>query len=97
MKKRTLTMLKVLLSLALMAVLTINAAAATVPKMARQSHPDCRAWLDNPDVIVLDVRVGRDWKASEYKIEGAVRVDHSEVKSWASRYGKDKTLVIYCA
>ena len=94
MKKRTLTMLKVLLSLALMAVLTINAAAATVPKMTKE---ELRAMLDNPDVIVLDVRVGRDWKASEYKIEGAVRVDHSEVKSWASRYGKDKTLVIYCA
>ena len=94
MKKRTLAMLKVSLSLALMTVLTINAAAATVPKMTKE---ELRAMLDNPDVIVLDVRVGRDWKASEYKIEGAVRVDHSEVKSWASRYGKDKTLVIYCA
>ena len=77
-----------------MAVLTINAAAATVPKMTKE---ELRAMLDNPDVIVLDVRVGRDWKASEYKIEGAVRVEHSEVKSWASRYGKDKTFVIYCA
>ena len=94
MKKRTLTMLKVLLSLALMAVLTINAAAATVPKMTKE---ELRAMLDNPDVIVVDVRIGRDWKASEYKIEGAVRVEHSEVKSWASRYGKDKTFVIYCA
>ncbi len=94
MKRRTLTMLKVSLSLALMAVLTINAAAATVQKMTKE---ELRAMLDNPDVIVLDVRVGRDWKASEYKIEGAVRVDHSEVKSWASGYGKDKTLVIYCA
>ena len=94
MKKRTLTMLKISLSLALKAILTINAAAATVPKMTKE---ELRAMLDNPDVIVVDVRIGRDWKASEYKIEGAVRVDHSEVKSWASRYGKDKTLVIYCA
>jgi hypothetical protein len=94
MKKRTLTVLKISLSLALMAILTINAAAATVPKMTKE---ELRAMLDNPDVIVVDVRIGRDWKASEYKIKGAVRVGHSEVKSWASRYGKDKTFVIYCA
>ena len=51
----------------------------------------------NPDVIILDVRTGSDWKASEFKIKGADRASSDNVDSWAAKYAKDKTLVLYCA
>ena len=53
--------------------------------------------LADPDVIIFDVRTGSDWKASEFKIKGAVRVSSDSVDSWAAKYAKDKTLVLYCA
>jgi hypothetical protein len=43
------------------------------------------------------VRTEGDWKADKFKIKGAVREDPNQVKSWMSKYGKDKTLVFYCA
>ena len=92
MKKCMLTMLNISLSLTLVAVLTINAGAATAPRITKE---ELKPMLGTSDVIVLDVRTGMDWKASEYKIKGAVRVNHTEVESLASRYGKDKVLVIY--
>jgi len=53
--------------------------------------------LGAEDVIVIDVRAGRDWTSSEFKIKGAVREDPGDVSSWAGNYPKDKTYVLYCA
>ena len=38
--------------------------------------------LENPNVVVLDVRTGRDWKSSEFKIKGAVRANPNEFDAW---------------
>lgn len=53
--------------------------------------------LDNPDVVVLDVRRGRDWKSSEFKIKGAVRANPQEFNAWISQHAPDKRFVTYCA
>jgi len=53
--------------------------------------------LNEPDVIVLDVRTGSDWNASDLKIRGAIREDPYTVKKWMKNYPKDKRLVFYCA
>jgi len=53
--------------------------------------------LNEPDVIVLDVRTGGDWNVSDLKIRGAIREDPYKVKKWMKNYPKDKTLVFYCA
>jgi len=53
--------------------------------------------LNDGDVVVLDVRRGRDWNSSEFKIQGAVRVDARKIKNWVGNYSKDKKLVLYCA
>jgi len=68
--------------------------AADVPRMTKE---DLNAKLGAANVVVLDVRADKDWKGSESKIKGAVREDPDDVKSWLSKYGKDKTLVFYCA
>ena len=68
--------------------------SAEVPRIAKD---ELRALIDKDEVTVLDVRTGRDWKSSEYKIRTAVREDPGQVASWANKYPKDKTLVVYCA
>lgn len=58
---------------------------------------ELRAQLGKPDVVVVDVRTGSDWRASEFKIKGAVRVGARQITSLVPRYDKNTTLVLYCA
>ena len=67
-------------------------AAADVGKISKE---DLKKMLDNPDVVILDVRTGKDWSASEFKIKGAVRANPREFNTWAMQYPKDKKLVLY--
>lgn len=71
-----------------------SAISADVPRVTRD---ELRTLIEEGDVAVLDVRTGRDWKSSEYKIHTAVREDAGQVTSWATKYPKDKDLVLYCA
>ena len=94
MKTRLLAVLRVAVCVILTVALTTTTNAAETPRMSKE---ELKAMLDSPDLIILDVRVGKDWKASEYKIKGAVRVDARDFGSWANKFPKDKTLVLYCA
>lgn len=53
--------------------------------------------LDSPDVVILDVRTGRDWKSSIKKIKGAHRAAPGQFSDWSTTYAKDKKIVLYCA
>jgi rhodanese-related sulfurtransferase len=64
-------------------------------EVSRMTKEELRPLIEKGDVIVVDVRTGRDWKSSEYKIQTAVREDPSRVASWAKKYPKDKTLFLY--
>jgi len=68
-------------------------ATAGVPTMSKD---ELKAALGSKDLIILDVRQGRDWSTSEFKIEGAIRVDGGDL-SIAEKYSKDHTFVLYCA
>jgi hypothetical protein len=70
-----------------------SVAAAGVPRMLAE---ELNGMLGTPDVIVIDVRRGREWDGSDSKIKGAVR-ETGFVKKWAGKYPKDKTIVLYCA
>jgi rhodanese-related sulfurtransferase len=52
--------------------------------------------LDQPDFIVIDVRLPSDWEASQSKIKGALRESTEKVLDWAPKYPRDKTIVLYC-
>lgn len=65
--------------------------------VATMTTDELRAKLGNPDLVIVDVRLGKDWKASESKIKGAIRVEAEAIETLASTYAKDKTLVFYCA
>ena len=86
---------------ALVGALVVTAGLASVV-LARgdvglMTKEELRAQLGKADVVPIDVRTGSDWRASEIKIKGAVRVEARQVTSLASRYDKDTTLVLYCA
>jgi len=70
------------------------ASAGTIPVMTKET---LAPMLDDPNVVILDVRAGRDWKSSEFKIKGAQRANPSDFADWGATYAKDKKLVLYCA
>jgi predicted sulfurtransferase len=94
MKTRLLGLVTGIIGVATLCVLVQSAVAAEVPRMTKE---ELKSRLDDPDVVIVDVRVGKDWKGSEFKIKGAVREDPTEFSTWAEKYPKDKTLVLYCA
>ena len=63
----------------------------------RISKEELRGMLGDPSLVLVDVRTEGDWNSSEFKIKGALREDPARVASWMDKYGKDKTLVFYCA
>jgi len=63
----------------------------------RISTEELQAMLGSSDLVLLDVRRAKDWKKSDIKISGAVRVDPKEVGSWADNYAKDQKIILYCA
>ena len=63
----------------------------------RISTDELQAMLGSADLVLLDVRTAKDWKKSDIKISGAVRVDPKDVSSWVGNYGKEQEIVLYCA
>ena len=61
------------------------------------SKDELKALLGNDEVVILDVRTGRDWSSSEFKIQGAQRVQTKKIDKWSAGLAKDKKLVLYCA
>ncbi len=68
--------------------------SADAPRITKD---ELKALLGKPDVILLDVRTGNDWKNSNLKIQGAIREEPGEIKSWSKKYSKEQTIVLYCA
>ncbi len=75
-------------------------ASYTVPISAASAAPgftkeELKAMMDSPDLVIIDVRMEKEWKKSPLKIKGAVWEDSEEFEKWASKYPKDKTIVFY--
>jgi rhodanese-related sulfurtransferase len=67
--------------------------AASVPTMDKD---ELKSLLGSDNLVILDVRTGRDWSSSEFKIENSVRMADSDL-SIIEKYPKESTLVLYCA
>ena len=66
------------------------------PEVPRMTKEELLPMLGRPDVVILDVRVGDEWKKSPWKIKGAVRENPEKgVQPVAEKYPKDKTYVLY--
>ena len=73
-----------------------SAVVASAEDIPRITVEELKAMLDAPDLVIIDVRVERDWEATTRKIPGAVWEDFFKVETWAGKYPKDKTIVLYC-
>ena len=63
----------------------------------RITKEELKQRLGNPEIVIVDVRSGSDWKGSERKIAGAVREEPNDAGGWEKRYAKDKPIILYCA
>jgi rhodanese-related sulfurtransferase len=63
----------------------------------RISKEELKDRLNDPSLIILDVRISKDWKKSGKKIKGAIQKDPNKFAEWSSQYPKTKTIVLYCA
>ena len=73
-----------------------NLAAGSTDEVPRIAVADVEKLLDNPDVVIIDVRKKKAWWSSTTKIFGAVREDPLDVSQWVDKYPKTKTLIVYC-
>jgi hypothetical protein len=93
MIRRKLRVFAVAASFIILGVLAQMACAADVPRMSKE---ELKSMLGNPGVTILDVRASGDWDNGKTKIQGAIREDPDKsAKSWADKYSKDKTIVLY--
>jgi hypothetical protein len=93
MIRRKLRVFAVAASFIILGVLAQMACAADVPRMSKE---ELKSMLGNPGVTILDVRASGDWDNGKTKIQGAIREDpNKSAKSWADKYSKDKTIVLY--
>ena len=76
------------------ATITPVNATSHIPRITKE---DARAKIDDPDVIFLDVRTGSDWRASGFKIQGAVYEEGRNFDKWIENYDPQKTYIVYCA
>ncbi len=80
--------------LILMGLLSSVAFSKEPPRISKE---ELKTMLGDPNVIILDVRIEDEWKASEKKIQGARWKNIEKIGSWLKQYPKDKTLVFYCS
>jgi hypothetical protein len=86
-------LLPLMISILLMVgVFTTSVLSADAPRMTKE---ELKALLGQPDLIIIDVRTGSGWTASDLKIMGSVREDPYAIAPWTNKYPKDKTLVLY--
>jgi hypothetical protein len=93
-KRSILFLMSILVMMMACTTLNMSAMSGSVPRMTKDQ---LKSMLDNPDLVIIDVRAGADWLRSDIKIKGAVREDYNDVNSWANKYAKNKLIVLYCA
>ena len=71
-----------------------QSAAADAQRITKDAFKEM---LDDPALLVIDVRTEKEWKKSDLKIKRAVWEDADEVKTWASKYPRDRSIVLYCS
>jgi hypothetical protein len=63
----------------------------------RMEKEELKVRLGSPELVVIDVRYGKDWTDSDRMVAGAIREDPKNFDAWQDKYPKTKTLVLYCA
>ena len=94
MRKTTFAALGALFLLMATMLSSMDSLATEPPRITRE---ELKQRMGDPAVVIVDVRAGWDWSKSDRKISGAVREAPNDAGTWATRYPKDKLIVLYCA
>jgi rhodanese-related sulfurtransferase len=94
MKKRRNAAYGALFLLLASVLVSWDVSAEEPPRITKE---ELKQRLGNPEIVIVDVRSGRDWTGSEHKIAGAVREESNDVGGWEKRYSKNKPMILYCA
>jgi 3-mercaptopyruvate sulfurtransferase SseA len=79
----------------MLALLVTTATGGLAQEVPRMTVEELRERLAEPNLLVIDVRAGRDWTGSDRMIKGAKREEPAKI-DWAKNYPPGKTLVLYC-
>ncbi len=80
----------------LLAITFLMSGQVLAASIARMDKDELKSLLGDKNLVVLDVRVGRDWNSSEFKIKDAVRMAPSDIDQ-VEKYPKNTKFVLYCA
>jgi Rhodanese-like domain len=85
------------LSLALVFFLGDRTFSQPVPyeDIPRMTKEELKTHLGKSDLVILDVRLEKQWESSDSKIPGASHLKEEDVKSWAKANDRNKTYVLY--
>jgi hypothetical protein len=94
---RNLRVFGICLSLALIFLLVDQTLSQPVPyeDIPRMTKEEFKPLLGKPGVVVLDVRLEKQWESSDTKIPGASHLKEEDVESWAKTQDRSKTYVLY--
>lgn len=71
-------------------VFLLAIAPAFAGTVGLMSTAELKDMLDSDNVVILDVRAGRDWSTSEFKIPGAIRASGEDFADWGNSFPKEK-------
>jgi hypothetical protein len=79
-----------------LSLVAVDLVLAAVPQADKITKEELVPLLGRSDVVVVDLRFGRDWTDATLKIRCAVREDPMKPGMWIDKYPKEKMLVFYC-
>jgi len=92
---------KSLLSSLILGFLLLSCSLQTLPSADNRirwiGKEELLSILDERGLIIFDARYSKDWRRSDRKIRGAIRLDASEVEQLEGFYSPDQKIVLYCA
>jgi hypothetical protein len=71
---------------------TSEKSSKTIQQMSKQ---ELKSRLEDPSLVILDVRRPQDWKKSGKKIKGAIQENPYKFENWYARYPKTKAILLY--
>ena len=92
MKKSEAVIMAAVLSLILGCVSERVRRTADIPRITIEQ---LKSMVGSQDVIIIDVRTKEQWTYSNRRIPGAAYGNPNDVESWAGKYPKGKTVVLY--
>lgn len=75
---------------------TLAVYAVADEEIRRVSKEEVKELIGKPGVALIDVRYYDSWEKTDTKIAGAVREHPNEIGSWAPKYDKNSTIILYC-